>query len=616
MIKRLSLAGLLVAIGIVQAQSLPPCTGVDFTVQETQSNCMVTPNPGGSAVITTAFTNAPTFLNTPVSQSVNRYQTTLIAVTNGVTVFQQTYAVAFSDPSVQSAISQADAVLTSDGATFGSPALTSTSTALQSSILSYVPTSPTLDFSTLIGCTEFGIISTATCSGVTVTNTAEPATVTFGPATIMVGPNYSDQFFVLAGQEDTNVDHDFTYTVTQNAVTTNTYLTTQTYVIQGTGGVVYSPCDVNRDGKTNVLDVQAMVKEGLGTASAANDVNGDGVVNVVDVQIVLNGVLTLGCTVAVGARPVESPHSVIVRQDRPVSGIFVVAGNGSPGYNGDGGPATSAEIMNPAGIGVDRVGNLYIADAGNHRVRKVAVDGAISTVAGNGDAGYLNPLGAAVDAAGNLYIADAANHRIRKVGLGGAMSTVAGNGISGYSGDGGSATEAGLNYPSGIAVDAAGNLYIADTYNQSIRKVAVDGTISTVAGNGNAAYAGDGGPAVEASLYDPVGVAVDVGGNVYIADSGNLRVRKIGGDGRISTVAGNGDAGYLHPTGIAVDAAGSVYIADCRNHRIRRVAINGTISTVDVVLYGASGVALDAVGNLFVADTYGQAVHEITGPGR
>jgi sugar lactone lactonase YvrE len=603
---------MLMASGLAQTQTLPPCTAANLVLQEQQQSNCVAINPGSPTVVTASFLNSPTFVNTSVSQSVNQYQTTLAAAANGVTVFQQSFNVPFSDPSVQSAITQADAVLTSDGATFGSPVLSATATTVQSSV-SYVPTSPVFDVTALISCVE--VAASGTCSGVTITNSSSN-TVSFGPQTVMIGPGLSDQFVILSGQEDINVNNNYTYTVAQNAVTTNTYLMTQTYVIQGTGGVVYSPCDVNRDGKTNVVDVQAMVKEGLGGLSAANDVNGDGVVNVVDVQIVLNGVLTLGCTVAVGARPVESPHSVIVRQDRPVSGIFVVAGNGSPGYNGDGGPATSAEIMNPAGIGVDRVGNLYIADAGNHRVRKVAVDGAISTVAGNGDAGYLNPLGAAVDAAGNLYIADAANHRIRKVGLGGAMSTVAGNGISGYSGDGGSATEAGLNYPSGIAVDSAGNLYIADTYSQRIRKVAVDGTISTVAGNGNAAYAGDGGPAVEASLYDPVGVAVDVGGNVYIADSGNLRVRKIGGDGRISTVAGNGDAGYLHPTGIAVDAAGSVYIADCRNHRIRRVAINGTISTVDVVLYGASGVALDAVGNLFVADTYGQAVHEITGPGR
>jgi uncharacterized protein (TIGR03437 family) len=294
MIKRLSLAGLFV-VGIVPAQSLPTCAGVDSAVQETQSNCVVTLNPGGQNVITFSFTNDPTFVNTPVSQSVNQYQTKLIAVTNGVAVFQQTYAVAFSDPSVQNAISQADEVLTSDGATFGSPVLTSTSATLQSSVLSYVPTSPTLDLSTLIGCTEGGIISTATCSGVSVTNTAEPATVTFGPATIMVGPNYSDQFFVLAGQEDSNQDHDFTYTVTQNAVTTNTYLTSQTYVIQGTGGVAYSPCDVNRDGKTNITDVQGMINEALGDSPPANDLNLDGVVNVVDIQIVMGAAINGVC---------------------------------------------------------------------------------------------------------------------------------------------------------------------------------------------------------------------------------------------------------------------------------------------------------------------------------
>jgi uncharacterized protein (TIGR03437 family) len=267
MIKRLSLAGLFV-VGIVPAQSLPTCAGVDSAVQETQSNCVVTLNPGGQNVITFSFTNDPTFVNTPVSQSVNQYQTKLIAVTNGVAVFQQTYAVAFSDPSVQNAISQADEVLTSDGATFGSPVLTSTSATLQSSVLSYVPTSPTLDLSTLIGCTEGGIISTATCSGVSVTNTAEPATVTFGPATIMVGPNYSDQFFVLAGQED---------------------------VIQGTGGVAYSPCDVNRDGKTNITDVQGMINEALGDSPPANDLNLDGVVNVVDIQIVMGAAINGVC---------------------------------------------------------------------------------------------------------------------------------------------------------------------------------------------------------------------------------------------------------------------------------------------------------------------------------
>lgn len=341
MIKRLSLAGLFVAIGLVQAQSLPPCTGAYFGLQETQSNCVVTLNPGGQQVITDSFTSDPTFLNTPVSQSVNQYQTTLIAVTNGVAVFQQTYAVAFSDPSVQSAILQAGAVLTSDGATFGSPALTSTSTTLQSSILSYVPTSPTLDLSTLIGCDpEFGITTTATCSGVTVTATPEPATVTFGPATIMVGPNYSDQFFVLAGQEDINQDQNFTYTVTQNVVTTNTYLTSQTYVIQGTGGVVYSPCDVNRDGETNITDVQGEINEALGVTPAVDDLNSDGVVNVVDVQIVLNGALGLGCSATTDTPATVPSITALVNaasfQSGPIAPGEVVALIGS-GFGSSGG---------------------------------------------------------------------------------------------------------------------------------------------------------------------------------------------------------------------------------------------------------------------------------------
>jgi len=172
-------------------------------------------------------------VNTPVSQTVNQYQTTLVAILNGgTTVFQQTFAAPFADPSVQNAISAADALLNSDGAAFDTPFLTSNSTALQSSMLSYVPTSTTLDLPTLISC-GIGPPLTGTCNGVTVTATGM-TTVTFGPATIMIGPAYSDEFDVLAGQVDDNINADYTYTVDQNGVTTNTYLTTQSYEIDGT----------------------------------------------------------------------------------------------------------------------------------------------------------------------------------------------------------------------------------------------------------------------------------------------------------------------------------------------------------------------------------------------
>jgi trimeric autotransporter adhesin len=220
-----------------------------------------------------------------------------------------------------------------------------------------------------------------------------------------------------------------------------------------------------------------------------------------------------------------------------------VAGNGTQGYSGDGGPATSAELSAPSGVAVDTAGNIYIADLENFRVRKVtASTGKISTVAGNGTQGYSGDggpatsaelfysWGVAVDTAGNNYLADIVLNRIRKVTAStGIISTVAGNGTYGFSGDGGPATSAQIYDPYGVAVDIAGNFYIADVGNLRIRKVtASTGKISTVAGNGTAGYSGDGGPATSAELYQSQGVAVDTAGNIYIADTVNNRIRAVG----------------------------------------------------------------------------------------
>jgi sugar lactone lactonase YvrE len=280
-----------------------------------------------------------------------------------------------------------------------------------------------------------------------------------------------------------------------------------------------------------------------------------------------------------------------------VSGtITTVAGNGTPGFSGDGGPATNARLAYPTGVAVDAAGNLYIADRLNSRVRKVSTSGTITTVAGDGSAGFsgdggpatnaqlAGPYGVAVDAAGNLYIADFQNSRVRKVSTSGTITTVAGDGSFGFSGDGGPATNAQLAGPNGVAVDAAGNLYIADINNHRVRKVSTSGTITTVAGNGTPGFSGDGGPATNARLRPPTGVAVDAAGNLYIADIFNQRVRKVSTSGTITTVAGTGIYGFsgdggpatnarlAYPSGVAVDAAGNLYIADQNNHRVRKVA--------------------------------------------
>jgi uncharacterized protein (TIGR03437 family) len=330
--------------------------------------------------------------------------------------------------------------------------------------------------------------------------------------------------------------------------------------------------------------------------------------------------------------------------------ITTVAGSGptginSGGYTGDNGPATSAQLNHPSGVAVDSAGSLYIADYANQCVRKVS-NGVITTVAGNGAPGYSGdggpatsarlwfPKGVAVDSAGNLYIADYSNFRIRKVSNG-VITTVAGNG-GGYSGDNGPAIGAGLSSPQGIVVDSAGSLYITDSYSQRIRKVS-NGVITTVAGNGTPGYSGDNGPAIGAGLNYPADVAVSAAGILYIADSNNRRIRKVS-NGVISTVAGNEDSGFggdngpatnaeLSPSGVAVDSAGSLYIADAGSDRVRKVT-NGVIITVagtgwpgysgdsgpatSAQLNDPIGIAPDSAGNLYIADQLNQRIREVS----
>ncbi|MHB1953016.1 MAG: NHL domain-containing protein [Sulfobacillus sp.] len=376
-------------------------------------------------------------------------------------------------------------------------------------------------------------------------------------------------------------------------------------------------------------------------------------------HFVLAAILLIAASIAV---PIAWAQSVASGNIKMVSIINTVAGNGASGYSGDGGAATSAELSYPLGVVLDSAGNLYIADTFNNRIRKVtASTGDISTVAGNGTAGYSGdggpatsaeldfPFGVVVDSAGNLYIADTYNQRIRKVtATTGVITTVAGNGYGapnscGFSGDGGPATSAELCGTNGVAVDSAGNLYIADTYNNRIRKVtASTGIISTVAGNGTYGYSGDGGPATSAELWAPQGVAVDSAGNLYIADRFNQRIRKVtASTGIITTVAGNGASGYsgdggpatsaklAQPFGVAVDSAGNLYIADSYNNRIRKVsAITGVITTVagngtygyagdngpatSAELSYPQGVVLDSLGNLYIPDSYNQRIRKVS----
>lgn len=373
-------------------------------------------------------------------------------------------------------------------------------------------------------------------------------------------------------------------------------------------------------------------------------------------RVALGNAVILFTLVAVGESAPAAPGATATP---PAWTVTPVAGNGTAGFSGDGGPAVSAQLGDARGVAVDSAGAVYVADAQNHRVRKVDPTGVITTVAGTGANGFSGdggqatsaqlfyPTDVAVDPSGHLYIVDQANNRIRKVDPSGTISTVAGSGATGhfkggYSGDGGPATSAKLNLPGGIAFDRAGNMYIADTWNFRVRKVDTAGLITTVAGSTVRGYGGDDGPATSAALDTVADVAVDAAGNLYIADTFNSRVRKVDASGTITTFAGNGEAGFsgdggpatsskiYFPYGVVADAWGNVFISDYFNNRVRKVDATGAINTVvgtgvlthpiqagdgghgtSVALRGPQRLDVDAAGRLLIADSSNHRVRRV-----
>jgi len=310
--------------------------------------------------------------------------------------------------------------------------------------------------------------------------------------------------------------------------------------------------------------------------------------------------------------------------DGVTGAISTVAGTGVAGFSGDGGPATQAQLIFPVDVTCDSNANLYIAD--NHRVRKIDAAGRITTVAGNGTSAFsgdngpatqagIAPYALAIDAAGNIYIADADNRRVRRVDPAGTITTVAGTGTNGYALEGQIASQAALGFPSGVAVDAQGRLYIVDYNNKVVYRVA-DGIITTVAGDYLPAFGGDGGLAINAHLLFPNRATVDAIGNLYISDQGNNRVRRVDTAGYITTVAGNGTVGSTGDGGastraslfpiraVAADQFGNVYVASTvdtadvwsRDNRVRMVNTSGIIKTVvGISNNGDLGLATNAI---------------------
>ena len=340
-------------------------------------------------------------------------------------------------------------------------------------------------------------------------------------------------------------------------------------------------------------------------------------------------------------------HSVLAQnEDEKMVIVSTFAGNSEHGIAD--GEASAAQFFYPTGIAIDAAGTLYVADWENNRIRKVTTKGEVSTLAG-GEEGFADgkgsvvrfdhPHGIALDTAGNLYVADSFNNRIRKVTPNGEVSTLAGDGERSFADGKGSAAQ--LNEPNGLTIDATGNLYVADTWNARIRKVTPDGEVTTFAGGVDDGYSeGDfaDGQGRNARFYDPFDITIDAEGILYVADSGNQRIRKVTPDGVVTTLAGGNNEGkrsfadgkgnnarFFWPSGIAVDAAGNLYVADTDNQRIRKVTPDGVVTTLagsgekgfadgegsSARFCRPRGITIDAEGNLYVADSGNHRIRKI-----
>lgn len=336
--------------------------------------------------------------------------------------------------------------------------------------------------------------------------------------------------------------------------------------------------------------------------------------------------------------------------------IYTIAGNGSPGYSGNGMPATSGhcEFNNPAGLVIDKDGNIYIVDSGNNVIRMINTSGIISVFAGiymspyggySGDGGPAtdaeinSPGGVCIDATGDIFIADYDNNAIREVNTSGIISTVAGSGFRGYSGDGGPATAAELHQPEGVFVDKYRNIFISDFRNFRIREVNTSGIISTIVGIGIEGYSGDGGPATAAEINYCYSLCIDSLGSIITMDGPNNRIREVNTSGIISTIAGTGYGGFsgdggpataaeiYYPTSVCFDASGNIIFSDGENYRIRKIDKTGIITTIaGIGQYGFAGdggpataaevdgpwgIYPDSYGNICFADAGNEVVREI-----
>jgi sugar lactone lactonase YvrE len=306
----------------------------------------------------------------------------------------------------------------------------------------------------------------------------------------------------------------------------------------------------------------------------------------------------------------------------------VFAGNGSQGYiNGIG---AAAAFYNPTGLVSDASGNIYVADYNNNSIRKISPAGVVTTLAGNGTAWYADgpdtsanfnlPAGIAIDAQGNLYVADAANNAIRKISISGTVSTIAGSTAKGSAN--GTGTAATFSSPQGLAVDASGDVFVADNANNLIREITAAGVVTTLAGNGT--QGATNGVDTAATFFEPTAIAIDASGNLYVADFGNNLIRKVTQAGKVTTLAGSGAAGFANgsgvaaafngPTGIALDASGNIYVADYGNNAIRIITAAGVVSTLNsnVTLNHPYGITVDASGNIYVTNYGNSTIQKIS----